>query len=549
MRYEPYGLIEHVKQYIDLIRHELDKVDDRGSVVSEIASERPEQYEVDKARSHASARRINGIDVQSFFREDVIVHLLFSGLAEDTGEVELLDVFLVRSFGYIAEIRRGVALIDGDLAVSAIREEEIVDEREYGIDGIGRYPRLDIRERIAGILFAFLEAAYVVGPRYEEGLASCVEILRGGVDAADVTEQRAHASLRDFAENGAAYTADRIGYRVDDCVCRLTLCGVDYGVKHALTHGGKVFVLGLRYAVLGVARVVVRLLVAHARSVGNIGSETDADTLEETCRSILAALLYPFGHLFGYEIYFAEVNVGGAVGNDRRPAYIHILVVGGTQFEEIFHVGSEPVDREAAVGIETVAFHEVGLTVCEYRRKIVTRVILHVPGNVFGSSGNGIFRHSVVVIALAYRSAVYLEPYFHSGIYGHLLRSFYGKHESVDDVAVRAALRGERSDVHYGFVAVADSVIIQRTYLFGDGKRSLGLGTGSIRVLSERGDEGRHRRFHIRCGSEFVHVITYSFAVGRCGDERSASVDEFVVEGSVELGAYLRHRGFVVLNA
>ena len=293
MRNKPRCLIEHVDKDVYLIRYELDKVDYRGSGISEMGAERPEQDEVDKARNHARAGGIHGVHILRFLGEHVIVDIFFSRFAEYSGEVEFLDIVFVGTFGNVAEIRGGVTLIDGYRAVTAIREQQVIDESEHRIESVGRYPRFDIREGIARIRPAFLEAVDVIRPRNEYGLAPRVEILRSGVEAAGVAEQRADTSLGYLGHDGAADTAYRVGNGVRYRAGRLTLRGVDDGVKDAFAHCLEIFVLTARYAVLGVARVGGRLRVAHAGSVGNICSQTDTDALEKARSRILATSAYP----------------------------------------------------------------------------------------------------------------------------------------------------------------------------------------------------------------------------------------------------------------
>ena len=267
MRNKSRCLIQNVEQNIYLICDELDKVDDRRSGIAEVTAERPEQYEVDKARNHTRAGGIHRVHVHCFFGEDVIVDLFFSRFAEDTGEIEFLDIVFVGSFGYVAKVCRGVTLIDGYGAVTAVREQQIIDESEYRIEGIGRNPRFDIGEGVARIGSAFLEAVYVIRPRNEDGLTPRVEILRSGVETARIAEQRADTSLGYLGNDGAADAAYRVGNSVRYRAGRLTLCGVDDCVKDALAHRLQVFVLTARHSVLGVARVGGGLRVAHTGSV------------------------------------------------------------------------------------------------------------------------------------------------------------------------------------------------------------------------------------------------------------------------------------------
>ena len=154
--------------------------------------------------------------------------------------------------------------------------------------------------------------------------------------------------------------------------------------------------------------------------------------------------------------------------------------------------------------------------------------------------------HTVVVVALTDGPSVHFEPYFHARVNGSLFGGFNREHEPVDYGAARSALRGERSHVHYSLIAVADRVIGQSAYHFGNSEGILGFGTRSVRVRLQRGDEGGHRRFHRGSGSVLVHDVINVCAVCSGSYRSAAAVHELVVERGVELRAYRAHSSLVV---
>ena len=330
MRQQPGRLIQDIDQEVELIREHLDQVQQRKRIVVDkvIAHKRiqyPRQSETDYAAHESGTRAVVGVDVFAFRHKGVIVDLIVGVFVEYAREVYDLNVGGIRTLGNSAKIRRRITSVHGDLTVSAVVEQQIIDHREQRIDRGGRYPRLDIHYRVGVVFNTLFEARDVIGPRYEYGFAVGVHVLRVGIVASDKSRQLSQSRVSERAHDLSAYSAYRVGYRVDYRADRLSGSLTYRRVQHAFAHARHVRIIRQRYAVLGITRVVI-VLRAGTGGVVNIRSQPDPDTLQQRIGAVFGSRRYPVGFLSCCQIKRSDIREIGSFRQRRGRQEIDVFV-------------------------------------------------------------------------------------------------------------------------------------------------------------------------------------------------------------------------------